>query len=201
QAADLPTGRIEAFAGDKYTTLDTKVGGTLGKHFNYFGRNITTFDHNEKTSSPFSFIDLSVNVGKGFTLVNETQFIDSSQGTIVTPRLGFEYFGKLSPISTNLTLYTINTVNVPTHRDPLLNGENVTTLTWSPPLGKTGRYSGLLQVEAVTNIGEKGYNFASQNFRAGITTKRFEWGLGVNLGHAPDKKMSYTLGPFASIKF
>ena len=201
KAIDAPHGRVEAFAGNDKSTLDTKVFGSLGSHFTYFGRNITTHDYNAKSISPFSFIDLSLNLPKGFTLVNETQFIDTDAGTLVTPRLGFEYAATLSPISTNLTLYTINTVNIPTHRDPLLNGENVVTLGYAPPIGKSGKWNALAQVEAVTNYGGEGLNFARQNVRIGLATKRLEFGVGVNLSHAPHTKSSYTVGPFISWKF
>ncbi len=203
-AADLPQGRVETFVGNKYSTLDTKVFGPIVKDkITYFGRNITTWNYDSKTHSPFSFIDLSLNIGKGFTLVNETQFIDGEKGVFVTPRFGFEYFGTVSPISTNLTLYTISTANVPTHYEPTLNGESVVTLTWSPPLRKDGKLNGFLQVEALTNYGGKGINFASQNFRAGVATKKVEAGIGVNLSEVPsaDKTFSYTVGPFLSWKF
>jgi len=194
-SAEMPHGQIETMIGDNKATLDTKVSAKLSKNISVFGRNITTKDYAQKTISPFSFVDMSYNLGNGIGAVYETQFIDVNSGTLVTPRVGIEYF---KPLRKDLTFYTIGTVNIPTARDPLVNGELVANLSYTPKISKN--LHGVARVETVTNFGREGLNFANQNFRLGVGKKAVETGIAINLSESPSS-FTQTFGGFISYKF
>ena len=190
-----PHGRVEVMAGADYTSTDATIYGSLPYNFGYFGRNTTSFNYKSGQITPFAFIDLSRTIGKGFDAVYETQFIDNSNGPIVTPRAGIQTFRELGK---NLTLYTIGTANFPTQRDPEANGEIVATLRYSPQLTKS--IKGIAQLETVTNFGSKGLNFASQQIRLGAAYKRLEAGAAVNFCET-SSSFSYTPGFFVGFNF
>lgn len=187
-----PHGAVEFMTGNQSSVLDTKVFGSLTEKAGYFGRAITTLDYEAKMVNPFAFIDVNYKVGAGFNFVYETQFIDLQDGTLITPRVGFETFRDLG---SDLSLYLMGSVNVPTDRDPLVNGELVSTLRYSPSLGKG--YNAVAQIEAVTNFGEQGLNFASQNFRLGINHGSFEVGAALNLNETM-QETSHNIGGYFS---
>jgi hypothetical protein len=199
RAADShqPHGKAEVFVRRDKATTDFKVFGNLFNRINYFARNVNTLDYKTEKISPFTFVDLSYNLGKGFRAVYETQFIDLRDSTLIQPRFGIEYF---KPLKNNLALYAINSINVPTERDPIVNGELVATLRYTPSLRKDGKLKLVLQGETVTNYGQNGLNFASQKFRAGIGNKIWEGGIGLNLDETI-KSSTQTIGVFFGLNF
>ncbi len=164
---------------------------------NYFARNTTTFSYNTQKASPFTFVDLSYRLGNGFGAVYETQFIDQGDRTLIQPRFGLEYS---KSIGKNLALYAINSINLPTDHDPLLYGELVATLRWTPPFRKEGKINAVVQVETVTDYGERGLFSAGQKVRLGIGNKRFETGLGIDFSQTSSSS-SQTIGGFLGLNF
>jgi len=196
-AADMPHGSIETMFGDNKMTLDTKVSAKLSEKVGAFGRCVTTTDYNANSVVPFAFIDLSYSLGNGVNAVYETQFINLPNSTLITPRLGLEYFKQTGKY---FSLYTIGTVNIPTEKDPVANGEIVFSLNYTPKLGNHSKLHYVVGAETVTNFGKEGLNFATQNFRLGVGNKSLEGGLAVNLSETPSS-FNQTIGGFLSYKF
>ncbi len=91
-ARNVGAQSIEAMASRNYTTLDLKLGGNAGK-IELFDRTRITAK-NEHEVGYFSLLDITYPLGKGFGLMEETQF-----SGMVDPRLGASYDTKIGPAS------------------------------------------------------------------------------------------------------
>ncbi len=191
-----PHGRAEVMIGDETSLLDLKVSQNVTEKLNLFGRAKLTRDNLKHTDTPFAFIDVNYSLGHGINAVYETQFIDLKDSTLIQPRFGLSYAGKLAK---DLSFFTQTSVNITQDKDPKRNGENITNLRYAPKIGNSDYY-GLAQVETCTNFGSDGLNFATQNFRFGVGKSKLEAGLALNLKET-DKTFSSTIGGFVAYKF
>jgi len=180
-------GSVEVMAGDKSTTLDTKVMTKVAPRTNLFLRGRTSVDYQGEVGY-FGLADLSVNLVDGLDAVAEAQFIP---GVGVVPRLGLGYFKKVDDFS----VYGLATAG--------LNGENVdaefvANLRYAPQL--TDDLNLVLNLENVTNVGEQGHNFSVQRLRTGLEHDNYEFGLAADLTEAGGE-VTPNVGGYAAIKF
>jgi len=180
-------GSVEVMAGDKSTTLDTKVRTNVAPRTNLFLRGRTSVDYQGEVGY-FGLADLSVNLVDGLDAVAEAQFIP---GVGVVPRLGLGYFKKVDDFS----VYGLATAG--------LNGENVdaefvANLRYAPQL--TDDFNLVLNLENVTNVGEQGHNFSVQRLRTGLGHDNYEFGVAVDITEAGGE-VTPNVGGYAAIKF
>jgi len=181
------SGSVELFSDGGITTTDTKIlvpsvnpSGNLLKKMGLFLRNRNTLDSRETqiSSSSFTLGDVTYNIKGGLDAVYEHQFL--SDGTTI-PRVGAQYFTKLGK---NTSFYGLGTINAGDVKDRDL--EFLTTLKYTPKL--TENLKLVSQVEALTNVGENGLNFATQRARLGVEHKNgFAGGIGADITETPSK--------------
>jgi hypothetical protein len=158
---------VELMVGDKGKSIDTKVMGSLGNDFGYFGRT-TISEDSDGNVKDFALADLSYNIGAGFSVLGEAQ---AATFMGVVPRVGASYFGKFGDVS----VLGITTVNVDNVKDISL----VANLHYAT--GLTEDLTLHLNAENVSNLydGENAISF--QKLRAGVEIKGFELGLAADL--------------------
>tara|TARA_Y100000310_G_C20656794_1_gene802392 strand:+ start:938 stop:1567 length:630 start_codon:yes stop_codon:yes gene_type:complete len=180
-------GSVEVMAGDKNTTLDTKVMADVAPRTKLFLRGRTSVDYQGEVSY-FGLADLNVNLVDGLDAVAEAQFIP---GVGVVPRLGLGYFKKVDDFS----VYGLATAG--------FNGEDVdaeflVNLIYKPQL--TEDLNLVLNLENVTNIGEQGHNFSVQRLRTGLGIDNYEFGVAADLTEAGGE-VTPNVGGYAKLSF
>jgi len=183
------SGSVEAMAGEKTTTIDTKVSTEVAPDTNLFLRQMTTSDYNSKVSF-FGLADLTYNIFGGLDAVAEVQ---AAPGMGVIPRLGAQYFGQFGDFS----VYALGTVKAMEHPD----GEFIVNMGYTPELTEGVRL--LTNVENLTSIGEEGHQFSVQRLRAGLKfMDKYGIGFGADLTEVGnDGELNYNMGGFASLGF
>ena len=184
-------GEVELFSDGGITTTDTKVlvpsvnpNGTLLKKLGMFLRNRNTVDSRETqiTSGSFSLGDVTYNVLGGLDAVYEHQFLPNGQSV---PLVGAQYFTKMGR-NKDLTLYGLGVVSLRDDEQIPRYAEVIGKVAYNPKL--TENLKGVAQLEAVTNFGGNGVNFAVQRARLGIEHKNgFAGGIGADIVETPSK--------------
>ncbi len=187
QSVANASGSVEVMAGDKSTTLDTKVMTNVAPRTNLFLRGRTSVDYQGKVGY-FGLADLNVNLVDGLDAVAEAQFIPSVG---VIPRLGLGYFKKVDDFS----VYSLATAG--------FNGEDVdaeflANLRYKPQL--TDDLDLVLNLENVTNVGEQGHNFSVQRLRTGLGHNNYEFGVAADLTEAGGE-VTPNVGGYAKLSF
>ena len=187
QSVANASGSVEVMAGDKSTTLDTKVMTNVAPRTNLFLRGRTSVDYQGKVGY-FGLADLNVNLVDGLDAVAEAQFIPSVG---VIPRLGLGYFKKVDDFS----VYSLATAG--------FNGEDVdaeflANLRYKPQL--TDDLDLVLNLENVTNVGEQGHNFSVQRLRTGLGHNNYEFGVAADLTEAGGEDTP-NVGGYAKLSF
>jgi hypothetical protein len=183
------SGSVEAMAGDKTTTIDTKVGAEVAPDTNLFLRQRTTSDYDSNVSF-FGLADLSYNIFDGLSAVAEVQ---AAPEMGVIPRLGAQYFGQFGDFSA----YALATVKAMENPD----GEFIINLSYNPELTNGVRL--LTNIENLTSVGEEGHQFSVQRLRAGLTFQdKYSVGIGADLTEVGNEgELDYNVGGFAGLKF
>ncbi|MFH0701580.1 MAG: hypothetical protein V2A62_04035 [Candidatus Woesearchaeota archaeon] len=181
------TGSVEVMGGDKTTLLDVKVSGELAPKVKIFSRGKTSIDYaNSKEVRYFGLVDIARELGSGFDVVAEVQFI---QGVGPVPRLGVQYFGQKGGFSG----YGLITGKI----DQDSNLGLVADLRYKHRLSEALAVS--LGVEEVTSLGSKGHEFSTQSIRTGLEIEGFHFGPAVDLievGQGKKLQFGYNVGGF-----
>jgi len=190
--AQPPSGSIEGMSTDKALTTDTKLSADITPSVNLFGRNRTTLDYSNGSKTPFTLLDLSYNWKNGFGVLLETQFPD---GQNPDPRPAIQYFRSRGKFSLYAELSAGFT--------PQFNGEALIKLRYVKPI--TQKFSGIAQIETITDFNRTRLTFATQRTKAGLgIDKNLEIGLEVDSTQIPPcnaSKINATLGGYLTYKF
>lgn len=168
---------------DRTNTLDTKVGGDLGKRFGFVGRNRLTITQNDVNS--FSFVDINYPIKFGVRGVMETQAVE---GTGLKYMPGIDYFKDFGVGS----FYTIAMRSLNTQ-----DNEVITLTQWNPRVGNVDLVT---QLETSTNFG-RNYNFQVVRSRIGVVYKGHKVGVGLDVSNVNGMKTDKMYGGFWSKKF
>ncbi len=186
-------GSLELLVGDKDARTDIKAYGTVTEDADlptdkvgYFLRNRTSADY-KGNSTFFAVGDTWYPIAGGFDALLEGQ---AWPGAGLQPRFGMQSFHKFG----KLTLYHSSTRSVGPNPDT----EVVVRPTFTPNI--SGDYNLFLRVEAITNIGDGQFNYATQRPRIGVQKGDTTVGVGVDMFQPKGAKGTINVGAFVEMR-